>query len=73
MSSDARAWRDASGGWLGSHDGPCQLEPDDRHKRNSHELTTLLTELEACIGQDLRWEIENGGPMRGDMLFGWLA
>jgi hypothetical protein len=52
MSADAKAWREHDR-WYGCHDGDC-IEGIS-HSNGVHSLTTLLREIEQCMGYELAW------------------
>jgi hypothetical protein len=72
MSTDAKAWYDESGNlWKAVHDGEC-----DEYQRRVHtqgaRLGEVLVAVEACIGEDLRWEIRTY-PDGKTGLVGWVV
>ena len=54
MSADAKVWAEDNGDWNGTHDGQCRQQGE--HRDTPYHLIETLRDIEACMGQSLRWE-----------------
>ena len=72
MSSDAQIRRGETGWeWTASHDGPCLPDaPDHRHPLG---LGQQIAAVETCLGQELRWEVDDYHTDGTVRVRGWSA
>ncbi len=71
MSSDAQVRRGETGWqWTGTHDGVCALPVDHAEPL---PLSEKLKEVEDCMGQSLRWEVDDHWTDGTVRLRGWHA